>query len=353
MNALGNFGDYSGGLDPAQEQVLVDPPAIPSWCENMMFTPYDPKTRIGMWLHLGSLPEAPEFWEDRVIMSLPDGEGVLSMWATHKTPLERRPGGSNMSFRCIEPFRRWRVEFDGFVQHVSNETMLSTLEQPVGRRKRLTIELDIEHITPAWDVAAAAHAEAGRGSMADQGWAKEHYEQLYRATGRVTWGEREWPFDGFGWRDHSRGPRVHDPRNPWGGHSTAGLAFPSGKAVIFTRMWTTSGRITLEGAQVTSADGTTAPARLIEPPRLTGLVGADEHMMARLEAGGQPIILSMASDTILQLSMQNQVAVGTDLSGSGLMYVINFGVAEWDGETGLFYIERSEHLSRPLLSVSP
>lgn len=69
--------DHSGGRDPARVQVLAKPPAIASLCENIMFTPYDTRTKIGMWLHRGTLPEAPVFWEDRVIMTLPDDEGVL------------------------------------------------------------------------------------------------------------------------------------------------------------------------------------------------------------------------------------------------------------------------------------
>lgn len=342
------IADYSGGsLRPEQEEVVTAMPPEPFWSENMLFTPYDPATGIGMWLHLGTVPNEWEMWEDRVILTLPGDEGVLSMWAYHRTPSEQRPGGSNLFFRCIEPFRRWTVRFDGFAQHVSNAGMAQGLERSVGRRRRLLIELDIDHVTPAWNVAAAAHGARGRGAMESQGWAKEHYEQLYRATGRVRVDDTDYRYDGIGWRDHSRGPRGGGGGAPWGGHSTSGSVWPSGRAVIFTRLWSTDGAITLEGAQITEADGTSYEAEVIEAPRLTDLVLRGERVEARLRSPRGDHQLAMTCETSMYLSMQNQIAVGVDLSGPGLMYVINFGAVEWDGETGHFYLERSDPLSLP------
>ena len=43
--------------------------------------------------------------------------------------------------------------------------------------------------------------------------------------------------------------------------------------------------------------------------------------------------------------MQRGLAVGKDLAGPGLMYVLSHGRCAWDGETGYFYSERSDHLN--------
>ena len=43
--------------------------------------------------------------------------------------------------------------------------------------------------------------------------------------------------------------------------------------------------------------------------------------------------------------MQRSLAVGKDLSGPGLMYVLSHGRCTWDGETGYFYSERSDRLN--------
>ena len=46
-------------------------------------------------------------------------------------------------------------------------------------------------------------------------------------------------------------------------------------------------------------------------------------------------------------SMQKRLAVGKDLDGPGLMYVLNFGPCVWDGEVGQVYMERSDPLNAP------
>jgi hypothetical protein len=76
---------WSSGLDPESERTLAACPEVPAWTENLLFTPYDPIADIGMWLHLGTVADRWEMWEDRVLIALPEDQGVLSMWAYHRT----------------------------------------------------------------------------------------------------------------------------------------------------------------------------------------------------------------------------------------------------------------------------
>jgi hypothetical protein len=339
--------DLSSGLSPEKEKVILTAPTEPFWSENLLFAPYDPTTGIGMWLHLGTVPTEWAFWEDRVLLTLPGDQGVLTMWAYHRTPSEQKPGGANLFFRCIEPFRRWKVTFDGFAQHVSNEAMQGGLAPAEGRRKRLAIDLDIECAAPVWDAEASANSGEGRGDMTKQGWAKEHYEQMYRAAGSVRVDQETWPFDGIGWRDHSRGPRGGGAGTPWGGHVIAGGLWPSGRSVIFSRYWTPDGAISLEGANVTEPDGTAHSAQVVDAPRLTELVLKGEKLKTKLRYANGQVDLTLTCEQSIWTSMPNQLAVGVDLSGAGLMYVLNYGPCEWDGEIGHMYIERSDPLSLP------
>lgn len=72
------------------------------------------------------------------------------MWCYYYTPQQKKSAGLNLAFRCIEPFKRWKVTFDGFAQHVSNTDMQNGLV-PDGLRKRLVIDLEVDCVTPAWD----------------------------------------------------------------------------------------------------------------------------------------------------------------------------------------------------------
>jgi hypothetical protein len=177
--------DFSVGLSPDKELVVTTPPTEPFWSENLLFAPYDPKSDMGMWLHLGTVPNEWAMWEDRVLITLPGDQGVLCMWAYYRTGQEDQPAGANLKFKCVEPFKRWEVVFDGFADHYSNEAMAKGLAAPAVRRKRLVIDLDIEAVAPVWDAQASAQSAEGRGDMTSQSWAKDHYEQMYRATGLV------------------------------------------------------------------------------------------------------------------------------------------------------------------------
>lgn len=352
--------NWSAGLPDAKEFATQAAPTEPHWCENLLFAGFDPAVQIGFWLHLGSVPNDWTMWEDRVMLTLPgngagngpdnapgDG-GMLTMWAYCRPAPERRPSGANLSMVCVEPYRRWTLSFDGYAQHVPTAAMTAGLA-PDGLRKKLRIELDITCVTPVWDAQTSAKGAHGKGDMANQSWAKEHYEQLWRATGTVEVDGVVHPWNGAGWRDHSRGPRGGNTADPWGGHFIAGVLMPSGRSAILSTYWRPDGVINLEGAQVADADGTVHPAEVTAIPRLTrDLVLSGEEISPALAWDGGSATITLRTERSIWTSMQKILAVGKDLEGPGLMYVLNYGTAEWDGETGgIFYIERSDALNNP------
>ena len=87
--------DLSGGLPADREQICSEPPDVPFWCENMLFAVHDPTTDVSLWLHLGTVPNDWSLWHDMCYATLPDGDGVLSMWSFHRTAPERRPAGAH------------------------------------------------------------------------------------------------------------------------------------------------------------------------------------------------------------------------------------------------------------------
>jgi hypothetical protein len=336
--------DLSGGLPPDREGIRTIEPDVPFWSENLLFAVYDPTSDVGLWLHLGTVPTDWSMWHEMNYAFLPGDEGVLSMWSYHRTAPERRPGGAGLDLRCIEPFRRWRVSFDGYGIHTSNAEMQEGVTR-VGPQRRFLVELDIESVTPAWDMHTAAEDATGRGSMQGQGWAREHYEQLYRARGQVLLGVDEFAFDGYGWRDHSQGPRGGGSGAPWGGHVITGTLYDSGRGWGLSRYWTPDGTISLEGGYVVEEDGRLQHAQVIEAPRLPALIMSGEELPIAMRWPGGSLETSIVTRRALWLSMMKGLVVGKDLDGPGLMYVLNHGTSMWGGEVGVNYIERSDPLN--------
>src|SRR5947207_1274359 len=215
---------FCSGLPVASEAALVSPASMFRFAENFMLAVYDSEHDLGLWLHLGTCPDDFGLWEDQVLIAMPGVEGFLWSTSYSRTPAARRPAGANLAFRCVEPFRRWQVSADGVgVQSPWEEALTGRVRD--GGKVLYQIELDTEAVAPAWDNHASAKAGPGRGSMEDQAWAKEHYQQLFRVRGRVTIGGRAIDVDAFGVRDHSRGQRGHG-YHKFGGHNLWTASFP-------------------------------------------------------------------------------------------------------------------------------
>ena len=336
--------DLSSGLAAEREDVVSTVPSEPFWTENLLFALYDPDTDLGFWLHLGTVPNDWTLWEERVLVMLPGDQGLLTMWSFHRTAQERRPAASNLEFRCLEPWRRWHLGFDGFAVHTSNEEMAAG-SSPPGERHRLVIDIEAIGATQVWDAETAASNAKGSGSMASQGWAKEHYEQMFRATGTVQVGEHVHAFHGTGWRDHSRGPRGGGTGDPWGGHLIMGGLFPSGRAFILSRYWTPDGRVTLEGACVVDGDGQFHYAQVETAPRLENFQLAGEILPVGLTWDGGDLDLACTTDRSLWTPMRKKYTAAVDMSGPALNYALNFSRCNWEGEEAYVYSERSDMLN--------
>lgn len=149
--------------------------------------------------------------------------------------------------------------------------------------------------------------------MTNQGSAKEHYEQLYRACGQVRVDETVYDIDATGWRDYSRGPRGGGTGEPWGGHVIASCLYESGDAFVFSSYWRLDGLITLQGAAVVDCDGRFCTAEVLEPPRLKDLQFSGERLPIRLRWDGGAIDTVLETRRSIWMSMQKYLAAGKNL----------------------------------------
>jgi hypothetical protein len=324
--------------DPSREYALAESPNIPNFAENYMLSAFDPRADLGMWLHLGTWPEDFGIWEDFAAINLPDD--ILWMYAYRRTPKERRPAGSNLSFECIEPFERWRVRFDGLVSRSPREEMLAGRLRN-GALERMQFDFDLTCVTPIWDAKASAASQHGTGDMREQVWAVDHYQQLYEIRGSIEL-DREGTveIDTTGVRDHSRGPRGGH-MDKWGGHTLIHVLYPSGKAFALQTMWLPDGSVSLDTAYVL-VDGKIAYAGGIRVPRLEKVnLGGDEmELLLRSDLGEHRLhgtVIRNSYFTPQRLGM----AFGADPEGPFGIFAMGHARWEWDGEIAYGLTERS------------
>jgi hypothetical protein len=335
--------DLSSGLTPDREQIVLDRPDITNWSENLFYTLYDPATDLGMWMHLGTVPWDWSMWEDWIMIALPGDGGAFYTRAYERTAPADQPAGANLRFECIEPFKTWKLEFDGRCLYSSYDDMLRR-RMPEGTRNPVKFDLTATCITPAWDAHTSALIGSEKGSIRDQSWASDHYQQLMQITGTVELPDSTLEIDAYGWRDHSRGPRYGPNGARWGGHSILGGHFPSGRGFGLSRMWRPDGTISLNAGFVIDEHGELHHADVLDVPRLRDLQLRDESVTIGLRSAiGDTWITGITTNTTW-FTRNHGIAAGVELEGEASILAESYARWEWDGEVGYGMCERSEHM---------
>ena len=205
--------------DPATE-LPTPPQPIPLWTEYVYFHCYDPENDTGISMHMGREPYDSQLFRATMGIYVPGGEELLVVKCYGRNGHSRGGGAGPLRVTCIEPFRLWTLEFDGAVQAVSrNDNMSGSHEDSVSEPAR--VFLRYEGIAPMWDL---------HHHMKNQPWASEHYEQICRVSGEISFRGKTYAIkNGTGVRDHSRGARDYGPvvSNFW-----VNMRFPSGAAIM-------------------------------------------------------------------------------------------------------------------------
>jgi hypothetical protein len=147
-------------------------------------------------------------------------------------------GVGPMTFRCIEPFRKWTVSYDGQAyegsvqQQISREFSVYADRGPYSfPRRPLAYEVELTMVTPAWvqDYRAERLAGMSEQQRADAGSMGYGYriEQLFRGAGTLTIDGNSREFKAVGSRIHRQSVR---PMAAFRGHCWQSAVFPDGRA---------------------------------------------------------------------------------------------------------------------------
>jgi hypothetical protein len=169
----------------------------------------------------------------------PDGRVLCGIGRGAKhSPLGRdgRPtilGAGPLGFQCLEPFRRWRVTYDGMIA-------TGDVSEAIDNRfdlKRLvpfSFEFELEMVTPAWvqnnppeKLERLSARERSEAENMGVGWRCEH---LFRGTGRYQLDGGTHEFEATGLRVKRQSVR---PLSGFNGHSWQSALFRDGRAFGF------------------------------------------------------------------------------------------------------------------------
>ena len=191
--------------------------------ESMYFNFFDRERSIGGFVRLGNRANEGHA-EMTVTLYLPDGRVLFAFKRPEIRGNDALDAGG-LRFEVLEPAQRLRTVYEGSVLELREPRAMADPRKAFGENPRKRIALDLLHdaVGPMYGSAGDAQ-EATRS--ADQQFARAHYEQHMRVTGRLeiadprsrggaeprrsTGGQPSevHELDGFGLRDHSWGPRT-------------------------------------------------------------------------------------------------------------------------------------------------
>jgi hypothetical protein len=168
---------------------------------------------VGGWVRLGNRANEG-YAEMTVCLYEPDG-GIAFFFQRAPIADNDAHNAGGARFEIVEPWRRHRVSYRGQVCVMANPLDLTNPSRAFKTNpfEAAEVEIDWLGLSPGWggemrvQDASGAWRSADRTAPAHQ-FARGHFEQIGKVSGRMRIGEREYSIDGFGCRDHSWGPRY-------------------------------------------------------------------------------------------------------------------------------------------------
>jgi len=329
----------AGGLDPRFEYFQAEHPRDPGMRDSATLWVMDQSGTLA--LPRVTFDAIGESWETPWLqMNFVHADGrCLRIWSQEPGGLKRDTAGhpairsaGGFTIECVEPFRHWRMAFDGIAMQSTSEAELAGdhRREPVP----LAFAFEAEMAAPPWLMGgmtdeAARQMKAGDGSALMGG---VRYEQLCRVTGSVTLGGRHYDIaDATGMRVRRQGARNMGAAL---GHCQHSALFPSGRAfgaIVMARG--ANGPEAFNEAFLIGADGHKHAARIVRAPWMTRLAGAGDD--AGLVLDSEIGTVRVEGEVLLSMFDHHDFEMA-DTS------VLHQGTAryDWDGEETIGLIER-------------
>ena len=337
-------GRVDAALDPAGDEITAGTPTSPSYREGVSVWVWDDAGRFG-FPRIG-IEAVGRTWTTSLgtafCMATPDDRLLLVSEDHPPLPVADAAGrprvlaAGPLRFQCVEPFRHWRVDFDGLVATLDVRTHLRGGVAKVG--------LHDGHDVQPVGLRLEAHAETPpwfQGSHEPEGHfvAGEHrFEQLCAVTGEVEVAGTVTPFTGGALRVHRKGGDRNDYGN-FRGHNWQSARFPSGRAFGFIHYRPQSdGTPTYREGWLLDG-GEVVPAHVEGTPWMTDTRSSGEDVSFRLRTAAGEIRID-GETFVSSLRPPRPVGDGTSFP------LLQSGIARyrWDGEEAYGMVERSARL---------
>jgi hypothetical protein len=336
--------DLSGGMAADVDEIAAEPPN-PDFMEGANVWLWDDEGRVT--LPRVAIDAMGARWDEAHMISvnaaLPGGRVlVVRDWAPPHPAADAkgRPrvrGAGPLRFECLEPFRHWRVTFEG----LAGET---TTEVQIGNRfggpdavppptLPLAFEIDFAMTLAPWPNGAY---EPDGATLSTE----RRFEQLCSAAGEVRIDGAQIPLRGGGLRIRRKGSIQRSDYSDWMGHVWMSAQFASGRAFGIDHFHPRpDGSVRYHEGWVRD-EGEILPAKFVATPWKTDWIasGEDVSFTLRTKRGEVPISAETYVTTVNPIAQPPAGRAAFPSTQQGIVR------CRWQGEDAYGMIERSSPL---------
>ena len=181
------------------------PDDLSNFNESVYMNAFDPRQRVGGWMRLGNRVNEG-YAELSVVLYLPDGR-VACQFGRPQIQTNDRFDAGGLRYACTVAFERQEMAFEGDVMLLDDPSALRDPKTLFDRAPRVpaSVSFDGRGISP---VHGGEPTTPDQETLYGPEFSRGHFNQHTRMAGTMRVGDEEWSIDGFGWRDHSWGPRY-------------------------------------------------------------------------------------------------------------------------------------------------
>ncbi len=187
------------------DELIHQPDKSPNFNESVYANAFDPAKRFGGWMRLGNRVNEG-YAELSVCLYLPDGR-IACQFGRPKIQANDRFNAGGLRFEVTEPFKHVTMAYEGEMMLLDDPNLLRTPDAMFKSAPRVAcaVRFDQTTISP---VHGGEPVSPDQETMYGRDFSLGHFNQHTKVTGSIRVGDREWPLNGNGWRDHSWGPRY-------------------------------------------------------------------------------------------------------------------------------------------------
>lgn len=188
-----------------QDEYPHPPSAELHFNESVYMNAFDHRQRWGGWMRLGNRVNEG-YAELAVCLYLPDGRIACQFQRPAITDNTKFAAGG-LEVTVHEPLQRLSMRYDGELLIVADQNLLRDPKALFGTAPRVDAEF-------SWDQVGTSPLHGGlpmppaQDTLYGRDFSLGHFNQHTRVRGALRLGSETLNLDGYGWRDHSWGPRV-------------------------------------------------------------------------------------------------------------------------------------------------